>query len=109
VRAYATHSSDTKGIFKVQALHLGHAAKSFAMRESPAALRNYDDVIAKVFNGECTAAAAEEAAAERKTERRADAFKKKSRLELAQQERKRSTQKLRKKLTVNEHDHSSTK
>ena len=27
VRAYATHSSDTKGIFRVQSLHLGHVAK----------------------------------------------------------------------------------
>lgn len=51
IRAYATHSADTKGIFKVQALHLGHVAKCFGLRESPSALRNHDDVIGKVFNG----------------------------------------------------------
>lgn len=47
VRAYATHSIDTKGIFKVQSLHLGHVAKTFGLRESPKALRNNDDVIGK--------------------------------------------------------------
>lgn len=51
IRAYATHSADTKGIFKVQSLHLGHVAKCFGLRESPSALRNHDDVIGKVFNG----------------------------------------------------------
>eukprot|EP01038_Epipyxis_sp_PR26KG_P008178 gene8178-11064_t len=51
VRAYATHSSDTKGIFKVQSLHLGHVAKSFGLRESPSELRCNDDVIGKIFNG----------------------------------------------------------
>jgi len=51
VRAYATHSSDTKGIFSVQALHLGHVAKSFALRESPKALHNKEDIMAKIFNG----------------------------------------------------------
>ena len=52
VRAYATHGSDTKSIFRVQLLHLGHVAKSFALRENPAALRNKDDIIAKISNGE---------------------------------------------------------
>lgn len=51
VRAYATHSMDTKGIFAVQSLHLGHVAKSFGLRESPKALRSSEDVIAKIFNG----------------------------------------------------------
>lgn len=51
VRAYATHSQDTKGIFTVQQLHLGHVAKSFGLRESPKALRGGEDVIAKIFNG----------------------------------------------------------
>lgn len=36
----------------MQTLHLGHTAKSFAMRESPSALRNYENVIQKIFNGE---------------------------------------------------------
>jgi ATP-dependent RNA helicase DDX31/DBP7 len=51
IRAYATHSSDAKGIFKVQSLHLGHVAKSFGLRESPSELRCKDDTIGKVFNG----------------------------------------------------------
>lgn len=51
VRAYATHSSDTKGIFSVQSLHLGHVAKSFGLRDSPKTLRGGEDVIGKIFNG----------------------------------------------------------
>jgi ATP-dependent RNA helicase DDX31/DBP7 len=51
IRAYATHSSDAKGIFKVQTLHLGHVAKSFGLRESPSVLRVKEDTIGKVFNG----------------------------------------------------------
>lgn len=35
VRAYATHISQEKKIFNVRALHLGHLAKSFALRERP--------------------------------------------------------------------------
>ena len=48
VRAYATHSGDSKGVFRVQLLHLGHVAKSFALRESPSGLRNEEDIIAKI-------------------------------------------------------------
>jgi ATP-dependent RNA helicase DDX31/DBP7 len=51
IRAYATHSSDAKGIFRVQTLHLGHVAKSFGLRESPSVLRVKEDTIGKVFNG----------------------------------------------------------
>lgn len=57
VRAYATHSSDTKGIFSVQSLHLGHVAKTLGLVEHPKALRNRDDIMAKIFNGSFTAAA----------------------------------------------------
>ncbi|GAA6039707.1 hypothetical protein JCM8097_001363 [Rhodosporidiobolus ruineniae] len=35
VRAYATHPSAEKHIFNTKALHLGHLAKSFGMREAP--------------------------------------------------------------------------
>lgn len=35
VRAYATYSREVKDIFKVSELHLGHVAKSFALREAP--------------------------------------------------------------------------
>ncbi|TNY22994.1 DEAD-domain-containing protein [Rhodotorula diobovata] len=35
VRAYATHPSAEKSIFNTKALHLGHLAKSFGMREAP--------------------------------------------------------------------------
>lgn len=51
VRAYATHSVDTKGIFAVQQLHLGHVAKSFGLVDLPKAIRNHDDVVAKIMNG----------------------------------------------------------
>ena len=53
VRAYATHSADTKGIFRVHSLHLGHVAKSFALKESPKTLSSGagEDVLGKIFNG----------------------------------------------------------
>jgi ATP-dependent RNA helicase DDX31/DBP7 len=35
VRAYTTHSATEKHIFHIKKLHLGHYAKSFAMREAP--------------------------------------------------------------------------
>lgn len=35
IRAYSTHSRDTKHIFHIKNLHLGHVAKSFALREPP--------------------------------------------------------------------------
>lgn len=38
VRAYATHSAEEKVYFNVRALHLGHLAKAFALREAPRAL-----------------------------------------------------------------------
>lgn len=38
VRAYATHSADEKQFFNVRALHLGHLAKAFALREAPRSL-----------------------------------------------------------------------
>jgi ATP-dependent RNA helicase DDX31/DBP7 len=39
LRAYSTHSAATKHIFQLRALHFGHVAKSFAMREPPSAIR----------------------------------------------------------------------
>lgn len=38
VRAYTAHSKDVRYIFNVKALHLGHVAKSFALREPPSEL-----------------------------------------------------------------------
>jgi superfamily II DNA/RNA helicase len=35
VRAYACHSKEAKKIFNVRRLHLGHVAKSFALRDPP--------------------------------------------------------------------------
>lgn len=35
IRAYATHTKETKHIFHVKNLHLGHIAKSFALRDPP--------------------------------------------------------------------------
>ena len=39
MRAYATHSRDTAAIFTMKKLHLGHLAKSFALREAPTVLK----------------------------------------------------------------------
>jgi len=41
MRAYATHPSDEKHIFHVRNLHTGHLAKSFALREAPAAITGH--------------------------------------------------------------------
>jgi ATP-dependent RNA helicase DDX31/DBP7 len=35
LRAYATHPADEKHIFHVKNLHIGHLAKSFALRDAP--------------------------------------------------------------------------
>lgn len=35
VRGYAAHKGELKSIFVVKKLHLGHVAKSFALREQP--------------------------------------------------------------------------
>jgi ATP-dependent RNA helicase DDX31/DBP7 len=35
MRAYATHPSSEKHIFHVRHLHIGHLAKSFALRDAP--------------------------------------------------------------------------
>ncbi|KAI8778767.1 ATP-dependent RNA helicase DDX31 [Biomphalaria glabrata] len=40
IRAYATYSKEVKNIFKVSDLHLGHVAKSFALRVAPALVHN---------------------------------------------------------------------
>jgi len=37
-RAYATYPSSLKHIFQVNKLHLGHVAKSFALRDAPQAI-----------------------------------------------------------------------
>lgn len=58
VRAYGTRSADCKGIFKVQDLHLGHAAKNFALRDKPSELNAQNqDVIGRVFNADFASAA----------------------------------------------------
>ncbi|KAG5648573.1 hypothetical protein DXG03_003184 [Asterophora parasitica] len=40
MRAYATHPANEKHIFHIRHLHLGHLAKSFALREAPKAVTN---------------------------------------------------------------------
>lgn len=35
MRAYATHPSNEKHIFHIRHLHIGHLAKSFALRDAP--------------------------------------------------------------------------
>ncbi|CAO1618909.1 unnamed protein product [Jaminaea pallidilutea] len=39
IRAYATHPANEKDLFHVRFLHLGHLAKSFALREAPDVIR----------------------------------------------------------------------
>jgi ATP-dependent RNA helicase DDX31/DBP7 len=41
MRAYATHPSDEKHIFHVRHLHIGHLAKSFALREAPGVITSH--------------------------------------------------------------------
>ncbi|KAG5356013.1 ATP-dependent RNA helicase DBP7 [Yarrowia sp. B02] len=43
VRAYATHIASEKEFFNVRAIHLGHLAKSFALREAPGKLGKKKD------------------------------------------------------------------
>ncbi len=38
LRAYATHSKETKSIFFVRGLHFGHVARSFGLKEPPTEL-----------------------------------------------------------------------
>ncbi|MCJ1404171.1 ATP-dependent RNA helicase dbp7 [Xylographa trunciseda] len=38
VRAYATHVAKERGMFDVKALHLGHLAKAFALRDRPGSM-----------------------------------------------------------------------
>ncbi|CAO1619909.1 unnamed protein product [Parajaminaea phylloscopi] len=40
IRAYATHPTEEKDLFHVRFLHLGHLAKSFALREAPDAIKS---------------------------------------------------------------------
>jgi ATP-dependent RNA helicase DDX31/DBP7 len=51
IRAYATHSADSKGIFKVQLLHLGHLAKSFGLLDHVNTPNGKEDTIGKIMNG----------------------------------------------------------
>ncbi|KNG47072.1 atp-dependent rna helicase dbp7 [Stemphylium lycopersici] len=39
IRAYATHVSDERKYFDIKALHLGHLAKAFALRERPSGMK----------------------------------------------------------------------
>ncbi|SPO31405.1 related to DBP7 - RNA helicase required for 60S ribosomal subunit assembly [Ustilago trichophora] len=54
VRAYATHSAEEKQYFNVRALHLGHLAKAFALREAPRALGAKSSTIAAATTKETT-------------------------------------------------------
>ena len=40
IRAYATYPSSLKHILHIKKLHLGHAAKSFGLREAPSNINN---------------------------------------------------------------------
>lgn len=66
VRAYATHSAEEKQYFNVRALHLGHLAKAFALREAPRSLGAKSSAIA------ATSTATKEAATKTSVKRKAD-------------------------------------
>ena len=39
IRAYATHVAAERGFFNIKALHLGHLAKAFALRDKPGSIK----------------------------------------------------------------------
>jgi ATP-dependent RNA helicase DDX31/DBP7 len=47
IRAYSTHPLEEKKFFHPKSLHLGHLAKSFALREAPGALTSATAKLAK--------------------------------------------------------------
>ncbi|KAI0482172.1 DEAD/DEAH box helicase [Xylariaceae sp. FL0804] len=75
IRAYATHVRDERKFFDITQLHLGHTAKSFALREAPGGIgggpsrRTYKAGQAKVGGGQKTShAGAHEDAGKRRTD-----------------------------------------
>ncbi|XP_025112467.1 probable ATP-dependent RNA helicase DDX31 [Pomacea canaliculata] len=51
VRAYATYTTSLKKMFAIKDLHLGHVAKSFALRQTPSHLSNLANrPLSKAFN-----------------------------------------------------------
>ncbi|KAI3405161.2 DBP7 [Candida oxycetoniae] len=54
IRAYATHLSSERSIFNVKALHLGHIAKSFGLRETPKSLGRKSAKVNESSNSEST-------------------------------------------------------
>lgn len=57
IRAYATHPSNEKDLFHIRFLHLGHLAKSFALREAPAMVKNKARGAADAGSGSLTSSA----------------------------------------------------
>ncbi|CAN0365153.1 unnamed protein product, partial [Hapterophycus canaliculatus] len=39
VRAYAARAPDSRAVFQVRSLHLGHVARSFALKDPPTAVK----------------------------------------------------------------------
>lgn len=39
VRAYASRAPDSRSVFQVRSLHLGHVARSFALKDPPTAVK----------------------------------------------------------------------
>lgn len=39
VRAYAARAPDSRAVFQVRSLHLGHVARSFALKDAPTAVK----------------------------------------------------------------------
>ncbi len=51
VRSYAAHSKELKQVFQYKSLHLGHVAKSFAMREVPSKISQLKELGDDVEDG----------------------------------------------------------
>ncbi|KAF9469941.1 P-loop containing nucleoside triphosphate hydrolase protein [Collybia nuda] len=52
MRAYATHPSNEKHIFHIRHLHIGHLAKSFALRDAPTTVTGGNKSGRKPYSGE---------------------------------------------------------
>lgn len=54
IRAYATHLSSEREVFDLKALHLGHIAKSFALRETPGNISGHSSSKSSKSSGSST-------------------------------------------------------
>lgn len=51
VRAYAARAPDSRAVFQVRSLHLGHVARSFALKDPPTAVKVGKKVVRRPGDG----------------------------------------------------------